>query len=88
MSFLDDMLDAAKKRVITKIENPRAVQTAEQRQVTVQQQPGVSTAAPSSASTPGVQAGILSKVPGGSKTLIILGGSIVGFVVLKKLKVI
>jgi len=90
MSFLDDAIAAAKNRAIIKIANPRAVQTAEQQSVTVKQQVGQSTSQPASASATAstLGGGLLSRIPGGNKTLLIVAGVLTAYLVAKKMRFI
>ena len=88
MSFLDDAIKAAKERAIVKIANPRAVQTAEQQSVTVKQQVGQSTSQPANASATvsTMGGGLLSRIPGGNRTLLIVAGVLTAFLIAKKMK--
>jgi len=85
MSVLDDLIAAARDVKIAKAQNPRAVQSVQQRQVEARHNAGVvQNEQPRPATTAATN--FMSKIPGGKTTLFALGGLLAaGFVVKKVL---
>ncbi len=80
MSYLDQLIRAARDVKVAKASNPRSVQTVQQRQVEVRHQPGQG----EKTSKPRVAGDIWGYIPGGKKTAAGVAALIVGAFIVKK----
>jgi hypothetical protein len=82
MSFFNELVAAARDVKIAKAQNPRTVQTIEQRQVESRSQTG-SVAQPAANAKPAPFSSFVAKVPGGKVTVAVVG-LVIGAVIIKR----